>query len=344
MKLIVYYDEDYANSWLPKSISIKIRDFLKEKGFTVFNAEDLAEWMEQSFDADTCWNSLVVFSQDVVPETVCNLPFPNSMVRSYLDSGGTIVWIGDVPFYYRGYNASCQKELSAQFKNLSDSEIEKLGKLRDKTGKFASMSGRKGCFTSLGVIPIWLEHPSSKVKITKGGRKFGLRTRWYSNRPILLKGSNLRNRNLVVLAKTKPRYLMSLEKSILSEQKERRLPANFVDFMSKIIGIVPAIVTSLTALGLVLAGFGTATALPALGTSVLLLLAYAVYWLFWSRSTYASAWFINFDKRHPLSGFIRLWDFVPWRITDSMLEELYGIVLKRKELSTLSSEPKESTN
>jgi hypothetical protein len=346
MELIVYYDEKYGTSWIPKEVSFRIRDFLKEKGFKIFDAESLRDKMIKAVDDDTCCNSLIVFSQDVVPEIVSRGWFLNSLFRSYLDLGGTIVWIGDIPFFYEGCNPSRQKELEKQYPK---EELDKKWRIQlrsgkidlnpemaiDKENKFLKTMGRPGCFCALGVIPVWLEYPHSKVKITKNGAKFGLKTPWYSPRPILIKGTSLRENKPIVLAKSKPRYLVSQEKSILKEEKERRLWTNFFDFFVKILGLVPAIITiisSLAAAYFLVPSFGNTVALPIVGGATVILSANILYWFFWSRSTYASAWFKNFDKRHPFSGFIRFWDFGPWRITEEMLKELYDVIEKRKKI------------
>ena len=44
---------------------------------------------------------------------------------------------------------------------------------------------------------------------------------------------------------------------------------------------------------------------------------------------YASAWFKNFNKKEPKSGFVRIWDFSPRVITDAMKEELYNVATYR---------------
>jgi len=58
----------------------------------------------------------------------------------------------------------------------------------------------------------------------------------------------------------------------------------------------------------------------------------------------ASAWLKNFDERHPKSGFVRLWDVIPHRITDKMLEELYSVALARVERKTSSENSNQLPN
>ncbi len=329
MKLIVYYDDNYPTHWISRQQSKRITNYFRNRNFKECNAEELSKFVEKSIDEDSCWQSVILFSQDVVPETVCHLPFPSSLIRNYLDHGGTIVWIGDIPFFYIGLNPSRAR---SKHQKLSDKDLTRQSTFRDNAGKLANTIGRSGCFATLGTIPIWLNYPVSKVNITKKGRKSGLQTPWYSNRPILIRGSNLRGKKPVVLAESKPRYLRRLEKSVLSDEPERKIPfAGFFDFMSRLIGLVPALITTITAILSLLAGFERVVSSSLIFASGLFLIAYIGYWFFWSREKLASAWFKNFDEKHPTSGFIRLWDVIPHRITDKMLEELHSVVLSRVE-------------
>jgi len=342
MKLIVYHDDNYPTHWISRQQSKRIANYFKNKNFKEYNAKELSKFMEKSIDEDSCWQSVILFSQDLVPETVCHLPFPSSLIRNYLDHGGTIVWIGDVPFYYIGLNSSRTRN---EHLKLSDKDLKRQSAFRDNAGKLANTIGRSGCFATLGTIPIWLNYPVSKVNITKKGRKLGLETPWYSNRPILIRGLNLRGKKAVVLAESKSRYLMRLEKSVLSDEPERKIPfASFFDFMLKLIGLVPALITTITAILSLLAGFERIVTLSLIFASGMFLIAYIGYWFFWSREKLASAWLKNFDERHPKSGFVRLWDVIPHRITDKMLEELYSVALARVERKTSSENSNQLPN
>jgi len=328
MNLYVYYDDGYTTNWISDEISLAITDFLHSKGLRVLNAEELAEMMRKSVDEDTCWKTLVVFSRDVVPETICHYPYPNTLIRNYLDCGGTIVWLGDIPLYYRALSPSSSNRLKEQLKHVNQSEGEKLKQLRkarDEKGRFADCHELRASFNILGVVPLLVKHPS-KVSITRTGREFGLRSTWYSDRPILIRGSNLRKKKPVALATSKPQYIMPFERAILDQKKERRLSFSVIDLLSKILGLIPALIAMATALYLLWAGFATALIWSFLGVSALLLLTYVTYRFFWSRATYAGAWFKNFDERHPNSGFYRLWDFMPNRVTQNTLEELFNVI------------------
>ncbi len=329
MNLYVYYDDSYMTSWLSDEISLKITDFLQSKGFIVLNAEKLAEMMKKSVDEDKCWKDLVVFSKDIVPETICHYAYANTLIRDYLDRGGTIIWLGDIPLYYRALSPASSNRIKEQLKNSNQPEDEKLKKLRkvkDEKGRFADFYELRASFNILGVIPFLVKHPS-KASITKAGRELGLRSLWYSDRPILTRGLNLRKKKPVAFATSKPQYIMPFEQAILDQKKERRISSSVIDLLLKILGVTPAIITLVAALYLLSAGFASALIWSFLGVSALLLLTYVSYWFFWSRATYAGAWFKNFDKRHPDSGFYRLWDFHPHRVTNNNLEELHSVCI-----------------
>ena len=326
--MYVYYDDRYMTNWISDGLSRAVTDFLQRKGFEVLNANELAELMRKSVDEDTCWKTLIVFSRDLVPETICHYPYPNTLIRQYLDNGGTIVWFGDIPLYYRALSPSSSKRIKEQLKSvnqLEDEILKQMKKQRDDKGRFAHLHELRASFNILEVIPILAKNPS-KVRITKAGKELGLRSLWYSDRPILIRGTNLRKKKPVTLATSKPRYIMPFERAILDQKKEKRFSFSVIDLLLKTIGLIPALITLVTALYFSLTGFATALIWSFLVASLLLFFAYVIYWLFWSRVTYAGAWFRNFDRRYPGSGFYRLWDFMPDRINQTSLEEFSNII------------------
>jgi hypothetical protein len=351
MELIVYYDSHYPTVWVPREVSNKITSFLKSKSYREYNAEELAKWMEKSVEEDKCWPSVVVFSQDVVPDTVCHTAGPSSLIREYLDCGGRIVWIGDIPFYYFGVHPSrMQTEYvdarlspltaaSGDFFEGVDFAKTTSRAFKDRDGNIAIRWGSGGCFSILGLMPLYLDFPSSKIRVTKKGKSFGLRNPWYSIRPMLIKGSNLWNKKAMILATTKPLSLMSTKKTVfrtrvrsLQEVKEREISfPSLLEILSKFFG---PIVTLGSALLSIAAGLGGFTVVPSevwfFIAAGLFLLAFLL-WSFRWRERFVSAWFKNFNKQHPASGFLRLWDFRLHRITANMLEELYNVALAEIE-------------
>jgi hypothetical protein len=344
MELIFYHDEKYPTSWISRDQSREIANYLKNRGFLECNAEELAEWMKKSGDKDTCSQSVVIFSQDVVPYTVCHSPSPSTLIRTYLDHGGSVIWIGDVPFYYIGPNPRRKLE------TLQDDALRDPFKvLKDKEGKSIEKWGRRGCFSVVGAVPVYVDFPISKVRLTKEAKLFGLKTAWYSNRPIPIQGfSNIRKK-MIVLGSSKPHHVRSTKKArgYTEESEDKGVPlSSTMDLISKLLGLVSAAFAALAA-GASAVFTGSTTILTLLVATTVFCLVLGLYWFLRLRETFASAWFKNFDTRHPSSGFVRIWDFSPDRITDKMLEELHNIAVSRvatdisssKSINTLAKSP-----
>ncbi|GMU20753.1 MAG: hypothetical protein AMXMBFR13_08490 [Phycisphaerae bacterium] len=94
----VYYDAGYPSAW---ATAVPVRDALAEAGYEVLNATQLKTWMEaRIYDGRL---SVVVFSQDIVPDTVAETRASTCTLRRYLNKGGKVVWFGDIPMYYQGH-------------------------------------------------------------------------------------------------------------------------------------------------------------------------------------------------------------------------------------------------
>jgi len=93
-----YYDARYPTAW--QGDSTAMRNALTAAGYTVLNADQLKTWMDARI-ADKKL-SVVVFCQDVIPNTVGETMTATCTFRKYLDAGGKIVWYADWPLYYMG--------------------------------------------------------------------------------------------------------------------------------------------------------------------------------------------------------------------------------------------------
>lgn len=101
--LVVYFDERYPVSWVSFPFAKEVREFSEILGFKTLNAEQLKYFFEEKIKTGA-EKTLVIFSQDVVPDTVVGTsPKMKSLIRKYLNAGGTILWFGDVPFYFVGH-------------------------------------------------------------------------------------------------------------------------------------------------------------------------------------------------------------------------------------------------
>ncbi len=175
--LFVYYDPKYdpnydperGERWIMPNVSQQIVASLEKKGFQRVGAEKLREVM-LSVTNEPKQKVVIVFNQDVAPETVLDEPNAMALVRRYLDAGGSIIWLGDVPFYHQG---------------------KRNGKKADD-GKW----GIEASADILGVNTIYRMH-ISKAEITEKGIAVGLKTQWTGIRPIL------RDENIEVLAESR---------------------------------------------------------------------------------------------------------------------------------------------
>ena len=100
--LYVYYDTDYPSSFISYKSMMGIIDHLQEnqrlKGYLgkleIVDASRLKEVMTHEYD------SILIIPSGVLPDTVHTKE--NSLVKQYLENGGTLVWIGDVFAIYSG--------------------------------------------------------------------------------------------------------------------------------------------------------------------------------------------------------------------------------------------------
>jgi hypothetical protein len=215
-RLLVYRDNDYDSGWINYWVTERIVDYLNNKGFRVVDAQELRDCMTTMIDRKEAFDSVVVFAQDLIPDTVIETPRPDALVRSYLNAGGRIIWIGDVPFYWQGLPNKEKRMWGAEAQNsVLDIAVRQI----------------------IGLEPL-------SVTIKPEGKKRGLQISWAGNRPV--------------------------------EDSKNTLTAK-------------------------------------LATSI------------YQGRTVIHAWFKNFNKNVPESGFVRIWDYIPHDISDRLLNELYAI-------------------
>lgn len=115
----VYYDNKYPTSWVSAEVAKKIVEFLKKYDFEVVNASKLLKLMEKTYSKkEESKNVVIVFSQDVVPDTILDTPInptANSPIRRFLNTGHSIVWIGDEPMLHVGFSDGRKEQLNPNF-------------------------------------------------------------------------------------------------------------------------------------------------------------------------------------------------------------------------------------
>ena len=148
---VVYYDARYPATFAERYTGAIVPGLLS-RGYQVADADELQTYMEAR-DEESC----VVFAQDVVPDTVVDdptAPTSNSLIREYMERGGRVVWIMDVPFFYVGF---------------SDGSFEVIGNAGHRVLSTARFSND--------------DDHSDEVRITAAGARWGLTQPWRSKRP-----------------------------------------------------------------------------------------------------------------------------------------------------------------
>lgn len=153
---IVYFDKKYPTSWT-KNICKKASEWLSEQDFAVLGAVPLRSWMKERISKKTAQESVVIFANYIIPNTVFEDGTPNILVRKYLDNGGRVIWMGDIPFWYQGFP-------------------EKFDLSKDTAYKSIAYLGVLGVNFTLAI-------PSQPIQLTPEAREMGLKTEWYGIRP-----------------------------------------------------------------------------------------------------------------------------------------------------------------
>lgn len=99
---IVYHDPSYPASWVRGEDAEQARDYFVKRWFVEKNAHELRLWIRQALKSGLAHRSLIVFAQDIVPDTVAEVRNDTCLLKKYLDAGGRVVWRGDIPFWYQG--------------------------------------------------------------------------------------------------------------------------------------------------------------------------------------------------------------------------------------------------
>jgi len=105
-EVFIYYDEDYPSSLVGRAGWIGLLDHipveLELRGYNgsikIVNATELKSTMQENY------NSIVIIPSGVFPDTVHTKS--ESLVGSWLRSGGTLIWIGDMFAYFSGHKGN----------------------------------------------------------------------------------------------------------------------------------------------------------------------------------------------------------------------------------------------
>jgi hypothetical protein len=298
---VVYFDDAVRDAsgnwiggtWLGRDVASRIAKYFETKSFARKDSSELGKWVTNAISSEQCLGSVLVFAQDVAPREVFDEFSPNARIRQYLDNGGTILWMGDIPFYYR------TESKNSHFERTQPID-PKTRKPRDPpiTTGFAQIE-------LLGVVPVGMML-GSQFSVTGTGRRFGLRTNWPSLRPIVSPSNFQADRTRITNAICRQHTFIELANvegigtSSLQPMQRKGHLKRLLEFLgTSSIEAGPLKVTSAQA--------ETSSGLE-------------------FAMKYVSAWIKRFDTRTPRNGFIRVWDYSPRIVTDSMLEELFTLI------------------
>lgn len=124
---LVYYDNHRATSWIGDVAGEVLASELEKGGFEKVNVDKLKSTLEETIKKNDAKGYVVIFARDVVPHDVFDIvnennPFTippniipnnitlkipniikspgNSRLIKFIYNGGTVVWLGDIPFWY----------------------------------------------------------------------------------------------------------------------------------------------------------------------------------------------------------------------------------------------------
>lgn len=94
-----YWDVRYPNAW---AAGQAVGGALASAGYRILDADQLQVWMSARITDRV--PSVVVFCQDVVPDTVVEWMSSTCTLRQYLNAGGKMVWFGGLPMNDQGHS------------------------------------------------------------------------------------------------------------------------------------------------------------------------------------------------------------------------------------------------
>lgn len=99
---VIFIDSRYPSSWTSNITTTE--NYFTSRGFVAKNADDLKTWMQNKITNNTARGSICVLPKGMVPDTIAETMSSSCTIRQYLNAGGSVLWLGDVPFYYQGKN------------------------------------------------------------------------------------------------------------------------------------------------------------------------------------------------------------------------------------------------
>jgi len=321
-KYVVYRDEYYPTNWIEYKNSDEIVKYLTDKKqkimFKEMNADELRDWMKKLVNKKNAKEHVVVFSQDVIPDTVF-FDKSDNLMREYLHLGGRVVWIGDIPFY-----------------NIGEKVIDPSKHIYQLKPSLIRPGAVNNTYAILGSFPAYA-FSESKVILTKEGKIRGLTHQWYSIRPVHPRYIPPRFsffKRKYVLAETilthpinekdvNPQKIKSEEGGMFSSVK------SVTEFLYTIFSLPTVLLGFFILLfGSIITGILKIPVDDRIKGIFLIVIIMLVIWIikrYIRKKYFSSAWIKGFKNG---GEFIRIWDFRPEIISEFMLKDLYNVATK----------------
>ncbi|MBK9258510.1 MAG: hypothetical protein IPM54_01590 [Polyangiaceae bacterium] len=94
---VVFQDPDYDSHWVEDSAGVA-RWFVR-RGFVQKNVVELHAWLEEKITNSDAIGTSVVFAMGVAPTSIVHAPYDDCLLSRYVESGGRVVWLSNVPMY-----------------------------------------------------------------------------------------------------------------------------------------------------------------------------------------------------------------------------------------------------
>jgi hypothetical protein len=159
LRRLAYFDENADTSWISHDVGKELINELSRYGFEAVDYDGLIKVIRDAI-SNNAHEYAIAFVNDIVPYELFhdNVDPMNSLLMRFIAKGGTVVWIGDVPFWYR----------------------TKQGNKGDRESTFDKLLP----FKALGVFTVFTESLKTVSTICVGGKC----ATWISRRPIIYPG------------------------------------------------------------------------------------------------------------------------------------------------------------
>lgn len=157
--MAVYQPEQIEGNTQYLVVDQEITPYLTEKGFDRLDENELEKFINERIKDKT--PSVVVFALPVIPETVIGSAPETGLMRQYLDSGGKVLWMGDIPNYYAPDSTGNFSRDDTDGTQLLDVEFANP----TESGSYFSKATQTGLNWGL---PEWLTTTNSTVEAGKG--------------------------------------------------------------------------------------------------------------------------------------------------------------------------------